>query len=1533
MSVYAARALPGLLHQLGDSKQLFELAFDDRIPSAITSTIGKRNVRYARLKAATLHAALPKDHNSLVRLLLELSTIAAVDQRGSDYILNHPDLVVAARDVDAKRRLFETRPGWPGTRHARLAIADTLSGEPEEANRHVCRANEWIQHYMRTPRQDGSSEAGPERADIAAIPFFLVSEGHGQAAVRYLNRWRDWYAYEVCELVFAYANLAQSIAAAPPRRLSRFVGALSRIGALAAALSVQEFPRAKRKDLATSLARYCKRTTKLHLPKAYDRAASYELQDGLRKSAAIALALGLPAEAMTISLRAPHSRPSLWAFRDIFYNRDVFPFLFRIALRAAVKKESVHERDLLPQELVPICSRINKDVTGKAFHDKAKSRITNYLEKKAKDNNQSAPSKSLSYEDRQRAEQFMTQRLEPLLALTRALSAVLGANSRGLDKTFHKLIEAWETSLKNRDSYRDREIDHFCRLLGFDIAFFAFWFRSDLKPTAVKRFLTAVHKHGTGAHSLVRIVAILAQRKALRTFAGEQAIKARALIEQEDEVNHRATLFGALGRAMLPASIDEASTYFRAGLEQMSAIGSGDYLFTNELLLFASQMRGDEIDEQAFHTLTNICELNMGEEPEEFPWGAYGRGISKAAGLKGLAKLSRWDDRSKIGLKNTLLPYLTGLLEHGKIDAKDALALNRLANPVEYYLAGTKEFAKVLRQRAGPDPVAIAEMITQFQDNNPDMVMDDTVETLANLAKEALGSASESSRDLAAARERYAEIRDTRNERSNYRDGTDPNFDNDAEKRDRTNREALKLIAAGTNPIDEASLIKAIDEFNALGNMYDLKGRFFADLRDKVPYGDRAKYVRNVAALENLFFYWKFAELKEAREAWEGSSLALTDVFTEIAYRLILAHAADLVNDGSLSGYEIKKISDMTGVPTPDLIIELIKVFARPDTMVSGSVWLGFATFICPEAEAGHGQLALKRLLSSEAAMLADSVADGAWATGLYSQDECAEIAAGMVWRVLGSLDAIDRWRAAHCLRLLAKFGRWEVIDNVVARIDRVDAGPFQAKELPFFYMHARLWLLISLARMGRDFPAQIARYKEDLLPYVLEDKDPHVLMRHFASRALLTCMDARKLKLDARTAARVRAADRSPHRRLKKKLRSNGGSYSGRPKSIPEPAFEFHLDYDFHKMDVDNLSQVFGQPCWKVADMMSEIVHRIDPMVESMYGSAGRESRYRHPSYKITSRYHTHGQQLGWHALFLTAGKLLKDHPVTDDWWCEDDPWGEWFSRYGLTRDDGLWLSDGTDRTPLDTPEFLLERKKKELAITGNREKILALAALGSRVGKELVVQGQWCSADNVTVDISSALVPSRKAATFARKLTREEPMLVWVPCFDKSEEDSEFGRGDKKEYTPWIVCPSGGVRLDEHDPYGVSVANFRPRLAQAFTTLYSLSKNDAFGRVWKDKRGRAVLSAQAWGREDKEREDGPHAGTRLFCASSLLKRILTKYDKDLLVLIKLKRYEKESYRSDSRYTHTVGVARITKTCDLDYFKGRINHVHKTRW
>lgn len=1533
-SVYAARALPCLLHKLDDGERLFALAFDDRIPASITSTVGKRHIQYARLKAATLHAALKVDYNSLVRLLVELSTIAEVDQRGADYLLKHPDLVVAAKDVDAQRRLFEIRTAWPGTRHACLAIVNVLSGDPAEAARHAYANEEWIQHYRRTERKDFGREPVPDQADIAATCFFLISEGHTEDASGYLTGWQDRYAFKVSQRVLGYSHLASLLGTQPARRAGQFIDTLSSIGPLAATLSFHELAKAKRKPLCVKLAALCKKETKLDLPQSCSRQKTYELEDGLMKSAAVALSLGLGAEAQSISLRARHDRPGIWAYRDAFSRTDVFAYVFRVALLAAAKKRAIHEKDLLPKELELACVRIPKTISGKNFREKAKEKLSKLPRKPRYDDGQTqnVPANAISYDEQQAAECFLRIRLEPLLALTEALSGALAATARTVDKRFVELVEAWEQARKNRDHYRVEDIDLFFQFLGFDAVLFVLWSRSELKPHSINRMLTAAHAYMSNASDLVRIVAILAQRAPLHSIAGGQAVKARAMIENENEVTCRASLYGALGRAILPASLEEAAVYFRDGLEQMDAIGSGDYLFTNELLLFASQMKGDELEERDFHTLSNICELNMGEEPEKFFWGPYGRGMAKAAGIRGLAKLSRWDDRNRINLDNTLLTYITGLLEAEKIDPKDALCLNRLANPVEYFYAGTKEFANALHAQAGPDAETVTELITQFEDDNPTIASDDTLDKLCELATEALGASHGLTRHLTAARGWYDTAREGRNITYGSSSGLDPKARREATTRDSANRETLARITAATDPTDEPSLVKAIDEFNALGNMYDLKDGFFSALRDKVPFAARAQYVRNIASVEHLFFYWKFAELKDAKEAWGGSSAVLAGVYRSLAQPLILAHADDLVDDGRFSGSNIKEISEFTGVTMAELVLEVIKVFSRPDSTVAGSVWLAFANFICPEADEGQGQLALKRLLSSDSARIADNATDGPWKAGYYPADDFAQIAAGLIWRVLGSPHAVDRWRAAHCIRRFAKFGRWDIVDKVVAAFSTKTAAPFQAPELVFYYLHARLWLLIALARAALDHPDQVARYKDLLLPVIMEKDDPHVLMRHFAANALLACVDRGKLRLDAGTLTTVRNTDKSPHPRLRKKGRNGGGFYQGRPESVPEPSFRFHLEYDFQKHDVDSLGRVFGKGYWEVDNMMSGIVRKIDSSMTNMYEDGGRESRGK-SSHKMTTRFQGYGQQLGWHALFIVAGKLLAAHPVTDDWWYEDDPWGEWLGRYGLTREDGLWLSDGTDRTPYNASVRLLESNKKGLAITGDPKKIMELAGLDidKGVGRELIIHGRWYSSDGVEIGLSSALVPPKKAIQFARKLIREKPMLVWMPAFQGGKDDDEYLRSENG-YSPWIVCQTGEPRLDEHDPYGVSVANLRPHLAQEYSASCKLTRQDAFGRFYNN-RGTISLWAEAWGRDETNQKDGPHPGLRLRCKSSVLKNVLTKYNKDLLLIFDLQHYEKETYRSSGRFSHSIGVARIDKSLNVEYFKGRVNHPNKSDW
>jgi len=1530
-SVYAARALPGLLHELDDAERLFALAFSDRIPASVTSSVGKRNIRYARLKAATLHAALRADYDRLVRLLVELSTVAAVDQRGADYILGHPELVVAAKDEDASRRLFETRSGWPGARHSRLVIANVLSGDSDEAHRHAFAAHEWLQHARRTSDR-AQRDQRPEREDIAANPLFLMVEGRVELAAAYLRGWHDWYAFEVCEHLFEYSRYALTVGVLTSRRFYGFIAAIKSAGQLAAALSFCHLSKANASSVVRRLARRCRAGGALELPMSSLRERTYGIEDGLRKAAAIALALGLRNEASVISARARHDRPRLWAFRDFFDAGTVFAFVYRTALVAAIQQKDIHDRDVLPAELAQICTRVPESLTGEAFRRSAKDELSRVPRKSTKPTKEaSAAPNALSYEENQSAERFLSTKLESLVALTRALSAALGASSRSIDRRFGQLVAAWQNTRKSTDQYRPDQVDHFFDALGFQAARFVLWVRADLKEPSVRRFLDAVHSHVAAPAKLIQIVAILAQRQPLQALAGAEAINAATLIQAENDVTHRADLFSDLARAMLPAGTVEASHYSQQGLEQMDAIGSGDQDFTNELLLFASTITGPELDERDFHTLSNLAELNLGEEPDKFYWGAYGRGLARVSGLRGLAKLSRWDDRSRIPLANTLLPYLIGLLEHGKITPRDALALNRLADPVDYFYSGTQEFAHAIRCQAGPDPEVIAALIDQYRDDNPGTYFEGTTAKLATLASEALGESSDLARALAAAVPHYRRVTDLRNDRLNSRrDGTATI--NRLREEDRANRRALDAIVARTDPANEPSFVQAITDFNALGNRYDLKDDFFSSLRTKVNYADRAVYLRHVSVLEHLFYPWKFAELTQAKHAWAQSSASLDAVFRSLAIPLIKHHADDLISFGRVSASTIKDVADLTGLPMASLVLELVKVFARPASAIPGPAWLAFASLISPQANEEQSREALSRLLRSDAALLANKVEDGAWTTELYPDSDFSEVAAGLIWRRLGAPEAAARWRAAHSMRDFAKFGNWRVIDSLVARWSGRTGGSFQAPELTFYYLHARLWLLIGLARLAKDHPRQVAKYRADLSAVAGETSQPHVLMRHFAARVLLECADGGGLTLTAEESAFLSHIDASPHSPVKDKASERGGFYHGRPNDVLKPPFEFHLDYDFHKLDVDSLARVFGKSCWDVADSMSAIVHAIDPEVRSMYESGGREGPRSHMRHSITSEFHGYGQHLGWHALFLAAGQLLVSSPVAEDSWTED-PWGEWLGRYLLTRTDGFWLSDGTDRTPVDTHTILLEKSKEGLAVTGAPDTLLSLTNIrGGKLGKELVVEGRWFSADHVRIQISSVLVPPSRSALLARRVLREEPMIAWLPVFHGTEDDDEYSRGDKTQYLPWIVCPSGDSRLDEHDPYGVSVASQRPRLARDYSLQCNLVSDDPFRRVWRDNRGTTSVRAEAWGREAGDREDGLHTGLRLICRSSILKRILTAHDVDLLLMIILQRYEKQ-FEGSGRYTHSAAAIRIDRSLNVEYFKGRTNHLHVSRF
>lgn len=1536
-SVYAATALPGLLQRLQDGELLFKLAFDDRFPAAITSKVGQQNIRYARLKAAVLHAARNVDLNQLVHLLVELSTLAAINERGRDYLLENPNLVIASQDVDATRRLFEIRTSWPGARYARLAIASVLAGDLNDAYRHAVNADEWIRHYYRQRKESTWDGARPEKLDIASIPLCLTVHGRTQDAVGYLKGWDDWYAYELSEPLFAMLGQGQAAQVVKKEHLTAILSSLKPLlGVLAGALSFLELDPATCRRLVRELAAACRKGANKALATSgtFQRDSEYILEDGLLKSAAIAVSMKLHAEAETIVSRRPHERPRVYAYMDRYSVHNISPFLTYAALRAAAQGTSIDEKALLPSELTALGERIPTGLSGTDFRKALKVELETLVEH---EKGLADDKKSMSYKGKREAERFIDERLEPLLELVQAFAAILASESGKVDKAFQSLLTVWNSLRRKPSQYGgDSESSTFFDFLGLQLLIFALWSRSDLASASVEDFLFRVTEEGvTNAPTLIDIVAILAKRQPLHELAGKAAVKAMTLVDKEDDVSHRASLFAHLSKAILPASSAEAAAYFRTGLERMDTIGSGDYQFTNELLLFAAELKGKELEERDFHTLANICELSMSSDEEKFPWYAFGRGLARTSGCRMLARLGRWHDRSKVSFDYTLLPYLAALLEQDKIAPHTALALLGVSEPAELHSCGTEELAKIIDGKNYPDAKSlVAELIRQFERNHPGPSMSRTRRALAGISERVLGKDAEETARLTLEAAHYEKVQDECNANRDYHGAHHVRVANETASTEADNLGALRKIVQDTKPTDEAAMSQAVDFFNSRRSS-PLKGDLLDALRAKVKFPERDTYIAIIARLPNLSIYAKLAELKTCKVMWAASSASLVDDFRGIGIPLLQIHADDFVSYGYLSGSMLKDLSDLSGVPIPTLTLELIAFFAGPDTHLAASVWMGIAAVICDETEPGQGQAALKRLLNSNSAELSASVDDGSWKSGLYPSGPPSEVAAGLLWLMLGAPTAAERWRAAHSVRCLARFAKWDIIDALVGNLTMIDAHPYQAPELGFFFLHARLWLLITLERLALDHPDRVAAYSDALRRIAFDCDFPHVLMRHFASRSLLACARLGALKLSDPDIKALKVINQSPFPRQGKCAQTRNSVYQPRPGSHPEPEPGFWLDYDFNKSDVQSIADTFDRPKWEVTDALVARVRKFDPKITSMFESGGRHQRERQRMSGMTAKHHTYGQQLGWHALFLVAGDYLAKYPVVNTYYSSDeDQWFEWLEREVLTREDGLWISDGIDGPPVETQVNLEEKGDKGLILTSSPGKVLGLLGISNTMVRPITVAGDWLSLDGVSIHVTSALAPGRMAGALALQLA-SEGFQAWIPTVEEYDDGSEYSRNERPPFKPWIVTPSRSGRLDATDPLAADSVLRRRHLTAQVNAVGGLQPTDAFNRAWVSPFGAVALRGEAWGKNSANDESGGNSGHRLTISPEFLRSVLEAQRLDLLVLVILRRTEKAGYGSsrETQYWYTTGVLHVTQTLEFEFVPGSQNALQVLKW
>jgi hypothetical protein len=678
--------------------------------------------------------------------------------------------------------------------------------------------------------------------------------------------------------------------------------------------------------------------------------------------------------------------------------------------------------------------------------------------------------------------------------------------------------------------------------------------------------------------------------------------------------------------------------------------------------------------------------------------------------------------------------------------------------------------------------------------------------------------------------------------------------------------------------------------------------------------------------------YEKERELRTCKEKWGGSSLAVADALKACAPVIARVNAREYISFDYLSGSHVRALEEICGLARRDVLMLLIREFTRPKMPVPASVWLNFAAEFNEKASPGVGEAALTRLLQSGPAKLASNTEDGAWRDAMTFTGNTVEAISAITWFQLGSPVARQRWFAAHSLRTAVRLGRAEVLDGVVAKYRRRDALPFQAPELPFFYQHAQLWLLIAMARIALEAPVVVAQHADFLEAIASDAVDRHVLRRHFAAQALLACVKAGELRLPKARVQKLQRVNRSSLAARKEKDYYGSDPYAPRPKGIAKPKPEFHLDYDFSKDDVAQLSSLFRRPHWETVDAVVAKVREHDANIEFMRDGKGRSRPGRdHYTRGIDAEYQSHGEQLAWHALFSVAGDLLSAHPVVWRGYDEHDPWEDWLSREVVTHPAGLWLADGMDRQPLDSWVSLMVMGETAMGLTADPAALKALLGIGDSVGDWLTVDGSWHSNENVEIRVMSALAPRDQSAALAEELAAQGPFQAYLPQLEMYEDDG-MASNRHVPYVPWIVRKEAYARLDETDALGAAGAVQRSRLSPDVTAFAKLRSVDPFDRTWENAAGETVVRADAW-IESGRHEEGASDGSRLWCRTDFVRAYLEARDVDLMWLVRLRRHDGGHGRERSRYWHTTAVIRMSASLEVSYTTGRSNEMEESKY
>jgi hypothetical protein len=1415
-SNYAARALPALLTSLRDANQLIQLAYDLRVPRG-ASQVSARDIRLSRITAAIALAGELKRRDDLLRLLLEASLVAAGHERSDRFLYEHPDLTAVAGDPEALRRLSATNVGWPGGKHAALALANAFAGDRDEARRHARRSIDWHNWAAHTKRSARVSESSTSRQwDDIGFAYVEMLAGNDVRVAEFFARRDDGVAFANFRDLFDLLDRHQRSAHPPKTRIAtRLLRCRLPSRALyAAALPFVGRDPSHARGLVAALAAASSANGK-----------SEGLAMASVLASALAIELGMEREATSILAGTELTPPSVYDYSSQYpSDRAIHVTVLAAGVRAALSRKRAALIDIAPAEfigLVPASARSRGAATfSRVLNQKLVAPKFDGIRRRRKRRDE------LDEEKRSDYSRALGGRIQPMLNYAQDVADVIRppsgkARDEMVASSFDRLVRDVEQS----SNYPYRDGKAYLARTGFRVIFDLADALGALNAALANRMVEwAASAPGLFTPELTNAVARLSRIPQCHDAALLLAGHIERKIQLDTDVGIRISAYGDLARAAWRVSTEEAAAYFRRA-----------------------------------------------------------------------ATLARLDDRDAARFGLSLGPALTVLVRDSKLSVEAAVALFGLAAPIETWTWHILAFASEV---IGHLPQERREwffdlLLVEIDREDQLSPARETIEGLHDLAERSIPAASR-------ARTRIEGLLARLGPKSESRTVMSPSTAAEPAA-------AFPLDLTDSDDIDRQILDQEID---LSGQRWPVRTLTDLAMQANSP-AERLGFVRAVVEATAATLADKIHALDDYLEEWGKSSAAMRDALPDLGLRLATKHAAELASSSTDAWGGWRGLEQHFHADRASLVEHVVAALRSTANSLGGNAWLALAAKLASDVSANAIAEGLERFLATTGEKLPSEIGDGPWDARFAVPFDEATFVAGLVWARLGHPIAAMRWRAAHAVRRLVVAGRSDVVERLIENFGSASSLPFGDAKLPFYVMHAQLWLLIALARVAKDAAPAFAPHRAFFERIAFSVEFPHVVMRAFAKDILREL--ARALAPEEREPliAKLGPANQSPFpsapRTDYREFR-----YAPRPAASPQPEDGFHLDYDFNKYHVERLCHVFACPGWEVEDRISAWVRRWDTTVRGMHDCP----RSRRDDESWSSGYvpgrDRYGEYLGWHALLLVAGELLATRAVVGEDW-SGDAWAAFLRQYTLSRNDGLWLADLTDPFPLD----LTKEADMPMPESGKRGSVyedvkLLAPLLGLQDGKVLTewlpVSGRWSIGRDTTVTLQSVLASAGDARAVVMAVLSAEPFFRWLPD-DEDEIASNFG-GDGHTVQPWVAkTPNTERQLDRHDPYGAATALDRPFPSDWTRDLLGTVADDEVIRHWTIDE-KTAYRAEAWGAEGGRGEYAwGETGYRLLVSRGALLSLLKVSERSLVVALMLQKYHrgKSSGRAGdtSGFTH----------------------------